>query len=80
MMKYMMMSEMMKGWNNNANNFGGTGNNNGMFGNMMNNPMGLMMMSSMFGGDDIFEGMFDFDEYNETPELTDDTVDNEEDA
>ena len=33
-----------------------------MFGGMMNNPMGLMMMSSMFGGDDIFEGMFDFDD------------------
>ena len=59
MMKYMMMSEMMKGWNNNGN----YNNNGGMFGGMMNNPMGLMMMSSMFGGsDDIFEGMFDFDD------------------
>ena len=52
-MKYMMMTEMMKGFNGST-----TGNNN-----MMNNPMGLMMMSSMFGGkDDIFEGMFDFDD------------------
>lgn len=56
-MKYMMMSEMLKGFNGNA-----TGSANNMFGGMMNNPMGLMMMSSMFGGkDDMFEGMFDFD-------------------
>jgi hypothetical protein len=62
MMKYMMMSEMMKGWSGNGN-YGNHGNNGGMFGGMMNNPMGLMMMSSMFGGgDDIFEGMFDFDD------------------
>lgn len=56
MMKYMMMSEMMKG-------FGGKSNSNGNgFGNMMESPMGLMMMSGMFGGkDDIFDGMFDFD-------------------
>lgn len=61
MMKYMMMSEMMKGWNNGGNYHGS--NNGGMFGGMMNSPMGLMMMSSMFGGnDDIFEGMFDFDD------------------
>lgn len=63
-MKYMMMSEMMKGFNGNA-----TGSANNMFGGMMNNPMGLMMMSGMFGGkEDIFEGMFDFDEFN-TPDV-----------
>lgn len=69
-MKYMMMSEMLKGFN------GGNNANNAFGGNMMNNPMGLMMMSSMLGGkDDIFEGMFDFDDF-EAPDF--DVEDEEE--
>lgn len=81
MMKYMMMSEMMKGWNNSSNNSNNFNNSNGMFGNMMNNPMGLMMMSSMFGGgDDMFEGMFDFDDEDTNFTLTDELNGEEEDA
>lgn len=60
MMKYMMMSSMMKHFGGNENVHNDTSN---PFGAMMNSPMGLMMMSGMFGGkDDIFDGMFDFDE------------------
>lgn len=72
MFKYMMMSEMMKS-------FGGNSNNNsfGNMGNMMNSPMGLMMMSSMFGGkDDIFDEMFDFD----TEKLFDVNTEDEEES
>ena len=70
-MKYMMMSEMMKGFN------GGKSSDN-TFGGMMNNPMGIMMMSSMFGGkDDIFDGMFDFD--TDDMLLDDEENDNKED-
>ena len=68
-MKYMMMSEMMKGWNGKGNtSFDGPSHSpNEMFGGMMNNPMGLMMMSSMFGGqDNLFDGLFDFDDEDET--------------
>lgn len=75
MMKYMMISEILKSWNNSSNHdnrFIANNNSvsNNMFGNMMNNPMGLMMMSSMFSGnDDFFEGMFDFDEDETIPVL-----------
>lgn len=76
MMKYMMMTEMLKGWNRNGQHMSS----NGMFGGMMNNPMGLMLMSSMFGGnDDIFAGMFDFDEEaNDTKSIIDEETEDEE--
>lgn len=53
MMKYMMMSEMMKG---------SIGTQNGMSGMM---PMMLMMNSGM---GDMFDGMFDFDDANDEEE------------
>jgi len=56
-MKYMMMSEMMKG-NSNA------GTNNGM-----NNMLPLMMMGGGFT--DMFDGMFDFDADDDDIELVD---------
>ena len=74
-MKYMMMSEMMKGLNSNNG-----ANNANIFGGMMNNPMGLMMMSGMFGGgDDIFAGMFDFDEDMGKGLSIDETIEEEND-
>lgn len=61
MLSYMMMSEFMKG------NGGMTGNNNSML------PMMLMMNGGGFTN--MFEGMFDFDEAEETE---DETEENEE--
>lgn len=54
MMSYMMMSEMMKG-------NGGMGNNN-------NSMLPMMLMMNGGGFADMFEGMFDLDEAEETEE------------
>ena len=54
MMKYMMMSEMMKG--------------NGGNNNSMNSMLPMMMMMNGGGFENMFEGMFDFDEEEEEKE------------
>lgn len=63
LMKYMMLSEIMKGMNN-GNSHTSYGSSNGMaemFGGN-GNPMMMMAIMSMMGGNDMFEGMFDMDD------------------
>lgn len=66
-MKYMMMSEILKGNNGSSSMFGGSG---------MNSMLPLMMMS---GGkmDGMFDGIFDFDFDNTDEEAEDEDKDND---
>jgi hypothetical protein len=89
-MKYAMISEMMKHFNGNKNladtfynglpNTNKNTNDNNMMNNMMGNMMYYSMMGSMFGEkNNLFEGMFDFEEEDdENTSVFTDSIDEKE--